>query len=71
MINFIIETEENDNNNKEYCNCEIAEQLQISEDINNMTGNTYTLLQKEHGQKMYVFFLNSLNFLDMPYHFLL
>ena len=28
---------ENDNNNKEYCNCEIAEQLQISEDINNMT----------------------------------
>ena len=37
MINFIIETEENDNNNKEYCNCEIAEQLQISEDINNMT----------------------------------
>ena len=37
MINFIIETEENDNNNKEYCSCEVAEQLQISEDINNMT----------------------------------
>ena len=37
MINFIIETEENDNNNKEYCSCEVTEQLQISEDINNMT----------------------------------
>ena len=38
MIYFIIIiTRENDNNNKEYCNCEIAEQLQISEDINNMT----------------------------------
>lgn len=36
MINFIIETEENDNNNKEYCSCEVTEQLQISEDINNM-----------------------------------
>ena len=38
MIYFIIiMIRENDNNNKEYCNCEIAEQLQISEDINNMT----------------------------------
>ena len=38
MIYFIIIIKrENDNNNKEYCNCEIAEQLQISEDINNMT----------------------------------
>ena len=37
MINFIIETEENDNNNKEYCSCEVTEQLQISGDINNMT----------------------------------
>ena len=37
MINFIIETEENDNNNKEYCSCEVTEQLQISEDINNRT----------------------------------
>ena len=38
MIYFsIIITRENDNNNKEYCNCEVTEQLQISEDINNMT----------------------------------
>ena len=38
MIYFIIIiTRENDNNNKEYCNCEIAERLQVSEDINNMT----------------------------------
>ena len=38
MIYFIIIiTRENDNNNKEYCSCEVTEQLQISEDINNMT----------------------------------
>ena len=38
MIYFIIiMIRENDNNNKEYCSCEVTEQLQISEDINNMT----------------------------------
>ena len=38
MIYFIIIIiRENDNNNKEYCSCEVTEQLQISEDINNMT----------------------------------
>ena len=36
-IFIIIITRENDNNNKEYCSCEVTEQLQISEDINNMT----------------------------------
>ena len=46
MINFIIETEENDNNNKEYCSCEVTEQLQI---IKSYIYKIKQIEGKEHG----------------------